>query len=315
MGATADGSGRTIGWIVVAVALLLCSAVSTARAFDIRDYQLIYHESGGVTVFTRGNLVYFVQRGTVTIYRPIEGRFVRLPYDTTRIEGDDDGTRSVDFSKPPKAGPREPPIVVAIRDPATLRLWDEVARQPATRPEFGFLTNDPRRDRAYAVVGDLPDMAQPDEAFDSAVRYLAAVSFDPREEKERRSHQDEIEAAVAAGPEGISRLGAKRFMQAAAVPREVGMTVCSADNRVAFIKQVDGARVRLLVRGRAVGNQGDFGPYGPFDTALFEAPAGRPIPITDPYFLFLPLPGAVKFVRVEEKLWDLGRLWAICGYQ
>lgn len=138
-------------------------------------------------------------------------------------------------------------------------------------------------------------------------------------EQERRAaaarRQDEIDSATRAGPEGVARLASKRFMEAAAVPKRTGMTVCSTDNRVGYVREIDGPRIQLVVRGRAVGNHGDFGPFGPFGTALFERREADPYAITDPYFLFLPLPGAVKFVRLEESLWDLGRLWGACGYR
>lgn len=285
-----------------------------APAFELRDYQLIFHETGAVTVFTRGNLVYFVKPGTVTIYRPTEGLLVRLPYDASAIGGDPDGTRSVDFSAPPRGGPAQTPLVIAIRDPVTLRFWDDVARQPASQRDFRFLDDDPRRQSGYAVVGELPAPQGGDDVFETVERYLG----DARE-RDRYAYaqklQEEIDAATRAGPDGVARLAARRFAQASALPKQAGTTVCSADNRIGYIREVDGARIFVIVRGHAVGRHREFGAFGPFDTALFERPDGQPHAISDPYFLFLPLTGAMKFVRVEEPQWDLGRLWGVCGYQ
>ena len=113
-----------------------------------------------------------------------------------------------------------------------------------------------------------------------------------------------------------SRAARQAFSAAAMAPKSVGATVCSADNRIAFIEQVSGSRLKLSIRGWAMARRQKFGELGPYD--LERGPdnfgmydEGR---ILDPYFLFYPLTGSITVSRAPETLWDNGSSWALCNY-
>lgn len=94
------------------------------------------------------------------------------------------------------------------------------------------------------------------------------------------------------------------------------MTVCSSDNRLGYVEQVAGPRIKILLKGRAVGNYGEFGEFGPFDlddTGMVDLQQARPI--TDANFLFRPLTKQVRFANRQELIWDEGRYWAACEYR
>lgn len=116
----------------------------------------------------------------------------------------------------------------------------------------------------------------------------------------------------------ISNSAAARFRAAAAAGKSIGSTVCSADNRVAYIEQAAGSRIKLTVRGRAMGTYGEFGKFGPHSLV---SPTGQyamnttPQPIDDAHFLFHPLPRPVQLSREPQVIWDEASFWGACDYR
>jgi hypothetical protein len=171
-------------------------------------------------------------------------------------------------------------------------------------------------------------------------RYAARVP-DIREERQRRatamyeSVRPQTQALVAADVAVVRKTeqraaqaraarvevdnaAAVRFSAAVAAEKPVGSTVCSADNRVAYIEQVAGTRIKLTVRGRALGTYAEFGKFGPH--SLMSAPEqyatqGTPQQIEDANFLFHPLPRSVRLSSEPQVIWDESRFWGACDYR
>lgn len=125
-------------------------------------------------------------------------------------------------------------------------------------------------------------------------------------------------AAANAARTAIETEASSRFRAAAMVKKEIGAMVCSSDNRLAYVEQIAGARVKLSVRGQAAGTFEEFGRYGPRSVKsmngqyLRHDEAGL---IEDPNFLFHPLSSAVRFTSAPETLWDLSERWGACEYR
>ena len=132
-----------------------------------------------------------------------------------------------------------------------------------------------------------------------------------------RADQQRRDAADAAR-RAIESAAAERFRSAAAVKKEVGLMVCSGDNRLAYVEQIAGARVKLTIRGQAAGTFEEFGRYGPRSLKsrsgqyLRHDEAGL---IEDPNFLFQPLTSAVRFTSAPETIWDLSERWGTCEFR
>jgi len=121
----------------------------------------------------------------------------------------------------------------------------------------------------------------------------------------------------------------QRFVAAsAAANKSVGTAVCSPDNRMGFVEQVAGDRIKILIKGQAVAKRdaiyGHGNPLGPFkvDTqglafadAFGPQGAGLELPILDPYYLFKPHPTIRIGGRDGDVTWDDGRQWGACGWR
>ena len=121
---------------------------------------------------------------------------------------------------------------------------------------------------------------------------------------------DQTKARRAAAAEAAKQ----RFASATAKPKQLGMTVCSQDNRLAQVEQISGSRINVSVRGRALGHAFQAGDGGPFNLAPNW---GRGISlediVLDRYFLFQGVPH-LNFVRVDQRLWVDSSEWGECGY-
>lgn len=168
------------------------------------------------------------------------------------------------------------------------------ARVPAIREDW--------QRRATAMFESVRPQTQALVAAD-----VAAVQKTEQRVAEARAARMQIENAAAA-----------RFSAAVAAEKPVGSTVCSADNRVAYIEQVAGPRIKLTVRGRALGTYAEFGKFGPH--SLMSAPEqyaaqGTPQQIDDANFLFHPLPRPVRLSSEPQVIWDESRFWGACDYR
>lgn len=133
-------------------------------------------------------------------------------------------------------------------------------------------------------------------------------------EKNLRNEQTATAAKVRR--DAIATQGAQRFASASAATKEVGMTICSSDNRLGYVEQVAGPRVKVMLKGRAIGTYEEFGELGPFKLGGVRAVAlGEPEPIEDANFLFQPLQRQVRFADLEGLIWDEGRYWGMCAFR
>ena len=134
---------------------------------------------------------------------------------------------------------------------------------------------------------------------------------------EARAEQQRSDAALSAR-QAIASAAADRFRSAAAFKKEIGLIVCSSDNRLAYVEQIAGVRVKLTVRGQAAGTFEEFGRYGPRSLKsrtgqyLRHDEAGL---IEYPNFLFQPLSSAVRFTSAPETIWDLSERWGVCEFR
>lgn len=128
----------------------------------------------------------------------------------------------------------------------------------------------------------------------------------------------------------VNRAAELRFQEAAAAPKAVGATVCSADNRLAFVEQISGTRIRLQVYGVAFARWTDAllnsNPLGPFsvDTSRVKSilPSdpeneGLELPVTDRLYLFKPHTAVLirPYTGTANVLWDESRFWGACGWR
>jgi len=138
-------------------------------------------------------------------------------------------------------------------------------------------------------------------------------------------------AAAAAPLEGHPEARAyrqaaeQRFRQHLTETKQVGMTVCSINNRIGYIEQIAGPRIKVEVRGYAGGRYSQVvGPQGPFDLdssmmSLDEAADLQsrrlPLPVKDPYFFYqgqkeLPILPLNK----PKTVWEMADSWATCTW-
>lgn len=121
----------------------------------------------------------------------------------------------------------------------------------------------------------------------------------------------------------------QRFVtSSSAANKSVGMSVCSPDNRMGYVEQVAGDKLKILIKGRAVAKRdaiyGHGNPLGPFKVDTqglpFELSVGAQgmsleLPILDPYYLFKPHSTIRIGGRNGDLIWDDSRQWGACGWQ
>jgi len=306
---------------------------------------------GGLSIFTRDGLVYFSERSIVTIYKPADGIFVRVGVSYARVRDNPDATRDVNFTQPP--GPAQPmPVVMGIRNADLIRIWDEAPINPerwiasfsqeteqrVSKSWLAQSTNAGQyKGESFYVTGiPVPDAALRDvSVFTWSERYLrqadaavavptlmASRAYSAGADARAAQRQEQAEArskSAEAQRQATAQQAADSFTRAVSKVKQTGMTVCSSDNRVAFIDEVAGARIKVAIRGHAIGRTGEFGRLGPHDLTapptFFSPDAAERRPIEDPNFLFLPLQGPVQFSREPDTIWDEGRYWGVCDYR
>ncbi len=383
MGAPPQGMGMTGASFVKqylvsaggAVLLGLAACATVSKTPEAMGYQLVYHKpgtlstgyapgmgarkggyvtsaSGGLSIFTKGGLTYFSEPEIVTIYRPGDGIFVRVPVGYEQVRGDIDGTKNVNFRHVPSNVGWTLPTVVGVRNPDLIRIWDNapsapevwaatfstVAERTASRSWLRQANGAGQyKGESFYVTGKpIPNGASGDmslfafcERFMASAEAISAVpelasarmySSQADSRAVRQQKENEERSRIARDQRAaIAQQAADSFDRAVRSPKRIGVTVCSSDNRVAYIEQVEGERVKLTVRGRAIGNYDEFGSFGPkaltAPATFFSGDANAKRPIEDPNFLFLPLPKPVQLTRESQALWDQGQYWGVCDYR
>lgn len=344
--------------------LVLASIAATAGAFDRDSYTLVYHQSGklessyvqgsakrsgraeyataavgGFSIFTGNGLYYFVERDTLTIYRPGEGMYVVLRIDPRSIGDDVDGTRVVDFSRA-RGVNNASPRVILIRHPDVIGIWDRALKHPeGWLSSFGGPSggrthfNNYKGDTYYLTGITIPvDSSGKRATFEAAENFLSrqtaaaakedivSVRAHAAQADNRQAQKDAAKEARAQQAQSrlqeIASQAERRFQQAVSTPKSIGATVCSADNRIAYIEQMAGPRIKLTLRARAVGSYREFGEFGPYDIVEPDVVAhGNSGPIRDANFLYHPLSKQVRISSLTDVIWDESRYWGVCDYR
>lgn len=143
---------------------------------------------------------------------------------------------------------------------------------------------------------------------------------------EQRAHTQEFRARV----QTANRAAEQQFQAAASAPKTIGASVCSADNRLAYVEQISGTRIRLQLYGVAVARWSDAldkaNPLGPFDvdrsSVGFVLPSaldsqGIKLPVMDRFYLFKPHTTVQiqPYTGSGTVLWDESRFWGTCGWR
>jgi hypothetical protein len=147
-----------------------------------------------------------------------------------------------------------------------------------------------------ARQASLKRVAAPDEAVYESKRIAESNRIDAARDKHFRKLE----------------LYAQTFSAATRLPKRLGMTVCSADNRVGAIDQIAGDRVKVLVQGVVVerlSSQERSSLENLFASRGQAGPVGA-LPI---HYLFNGKPlGDVVLANAKEDRWDSSSAWGIC---
>lgn len=150
------------------------------------------------------------------------------------------------------------------------------------------------------------------QGMDDVRRYLSPAGLAAAKAQRAASNQ-----AAAERKNANLQAARQAFTAAATSAKSVGVTVCSADNRIAFVEQISGSRIKLSILGRAMARLRKYGELGPYDVIQDPNNSGMYDEglIVDPYFLFYPLTGTISVSKAPETLWDDGSSWARCDYR
>lgn len=166
----------------------------------------------------------------------------------------------------------------------------------------------------YAVADQLSSLTA--AALISQIDFVRQV-MSPDAVAARRAKTIADNRTAATNRAAVAEAARQAFVSASARTKQVGTTVCSADNRVAYVEQIAGDRVKLAVRGRAVAREEQFGALGPFKVG-FRSSLGTvhdEQPVEDPHFLFNRLPGPIRLTTETAVLWDESQFWGECDYR
>lgn len=163
------------------------------------------------------------------------------------------------------------------------------------------------------------------------------IEFDPAQDWDSKPNQripsNYEQASVQdfrARVQQANRAAEQQFQSAAVAPKTVGASVCSADNRMGYVEQVAGSRLKLLLRGRAVAARnainGHGNVLGPFkldtdrlsmDDETSPESSMIELPVTDSYYLFKPHRNVqiASTASSSGTIWDDSRYWGACDWR
>lgn len=119
-----------------------------------------------------------------------------------------------------------------------------------------------------------------------------------------------------------------RFATLSAQSKSIGATVCSRDNRLGYVEQLVGSRIKLSIKGRAVVGRArvyrDDDARGPFDVDTTGLPidwvsnpglSNVEVAVLDPHYLFQPHQ-TIKLGPINTgEIWDDATYWAACDWR
>lgn len=327
---------------VVSIAVSGCAlgpkqVTSTDLGFSVIDTKPAKHLKCQ-RLSARGDVLAYVSGETITLYRKKEGIFF---YGNMNQEFLTKSAKQQLFEDPDAClrwnianWKVSDARYYAFNHPYFIELFDNAeadpqaffAKVPYGPPYFGWSGT-----RDGASVVSYASWTPADLRFEAIANELSTLKantlFTGMDEVRRSLSPQGVAAArtqriaenrSAAGRRSANLQAARQAFSAAAMrAKSVGATVCSSDNRIAFIEQISGDRIKLSIRGRAMARYHKFGELGPYDLDMDPGnfgmyDEGR---IEDPYFLFYPLPGPINVSRAPEVLWEDGNSWAACDYR
>jgi hypothetical protein len=126
----------------------------------------------------------------------------------------------------------------------------------------------------------------------------------------------------------LAREAQNRFTTLSAQPKTIGMTVCSRDNRLGYVEQLAGSRIKLAIKGRAVVRRErvyrDDDARGPFDVDTTGLPidwvsnpglSNLEVAVLDPHYLFQPQQTIKLGAIGTGEIWDDATYWAACDWR
>lgn len=175
------------------------------------------------------------------------------------------------------------------------------------------------RDARQGVTKARQDYAAAAPAREAAAQAAQQEETRRREQVRRQYEADRVRYAQDAQ---------SRFAALSVQPKQIGMTICSANNRVGYVEQVAGNRIKVLVKGQAVATWNETSsvfkrnPLGPFEVDTSSLPYGVigegsnvDLPVTDPHYLFK----AHQTIRIGAigagQIWDESRYWGACDWR
>lgn len=168
--------------------------------------------------------------------------------------------------------------------------------------------------------------AEQEYAAGAPARQLAAQQAREQAQRAEAEYRVKFAEQVRQANDDAERL----FQSLSAATKSVGSTVCSADNRIGYVEQIAGPRLKILLRGRAVAQRdavyGHGNALGPFrvdkgglsmEDTISPDSAAIELPVIDPNYLFKPH----RTVRIAPTasssgtIWDEARFWGGCEWR
>lgn len=335
----------------VAVLALGCSGAGCGL-IEVRPEQLTSGELGFKTVASkpgvnwqcqslavRGDLLVILTGQKIILYKKGEGIF----YHVAKGPSGNTQAQALAWAKDPDACskwnlanwlPTQSGVYYALNHPSLIQTFDNAETDP--QKLFSRITEGPPYFSRNGEIDGYSTISNTRRGPASKFFFEVANEMDGLRARDLYPGIETIRSSLT--PQAVAKAKAERaaegqlavqkrrdamnaarasFERAANQAKGVGMTLCSQDNRIAQVEQVAGARIKLLLRGRALGRYGEFGEVGPhrlgFAQDSDEAHAARPI--QDDYFLFNPLSGSVRISNGSDVFWDESRYWGVCDYR
>ncbi len=166
--------------------------------------------------------------------------------------------------------------------------------------------------------------ATADYAASAPAREAAAQAASQEAARQRALKRQQFQA----DRQRLAREAQNRFAALSAQPKSIGATVCSRDNRLGYVEQVAGSRIKLAIKGRAVVGRDrvyrDDDARGPFDVDTTGLPidwvsnpglSNVEVAVLDPHYLFQSHQ-TIKLGPIGTgEIWDDAVYWSACDWR
>lgn len=299
-----------------------------------------------ITIYEKDGLLFYVGSEEMTIYKPVEGLAIVAFYYDPAFKNDRERSLKANFHMlaPSRFLKQVDPSVRFVVYPEMLSMMDQTIANPEPVDEF-LLTHGahwaavPFKDSFVSY----PSSRSPTKFdFKTYVATLKSLDADDlaRQIKEGRAHAagaderiakeakwkasynsnlaqiDAYQRSKAAERAAFAAAGAEAFDAALVQPKKVGTTVCSANNRLGYVDQVEGTNLKILVQGRAMAIKGVHWKAGNYEVdPSTQRNVFEPGIVIDPYFLFRGITDQIQISKEPATIWDSTSFWAVCPYR